>query len=132
VDERANSICGDVGLNVFLVMALIDMNLLDLKEVAGSMLIILIAQTLLMALFAYFVTYWAMGRDYDAAVLAGGVCGFGMGATYNAIANMDSITERYGPSPKAYFILPMVGAFAIDIINSFFITIFLNIAQTLR
>ncbi|MDU2110173.1 MAG: sodium/glutamate symporter [Peptoniphilus lacydonensis] len=104
VDERANSICGDVGLNVFLVMAL----------------------------FAYFVTYWAMGRDYDAAVLAGGVCGFGMGATYNAIANMDSITERYGPSPKAYFILPMVGAFAIDIINSFFITIFLNIAQTLR
>ena len=132
VDERANSICGDVGLNVFLVMALIDMNLLDLKEVAGSMLIILIALTLLMALFAYFVTYWAMGRDYDAAVLAGGVCGFGMGATYNAIANMDSITERYGPSPKAYFILPMVGAFAIDIINSFFITIFLNIAQTLR
>ena len=132
VDDRANSICGDVGLNVFLVMALIDINLLDLKEVAGPMLIILFAQTIFMAFYAYFINYWVMGRDYDAAVLSGGICGFGMGATYNALANMDSITERFGPSPKAYFILPMVGAFAIDIINSFFITIFLNIAQTLR
>lgn len=131
VNQRANSICGDVGLNVFLVMALIDINLLDLKDVAGHMLIILFAQTLFMALFAYFVTYWAMGKNYDAAVLSGGICGFGMGATYNALANMDSITERFGPSPRAYFILPMVGAFAIDITNSIFITIFLNIAQSI-
>lgn len=131
VNQRANSICGDVGLNVFLVMALIDINLLDLKEVAGPMLIILIAQTIFIGLFAYFVTFWAMGRNYDAAVLSGGMCGFGMGATYNALANMDSITERFGPSPKAYFILPMVGAFAIDITNSIFITIFLNIAQSI-
>ncbi|MGR5589597.1 sodium/glutamate symporter [Peptoniphilus grossensis] len=131
VNQRANSICGDVGLNVFLVMALIDINLLDLKDVAGHMLIILFAQTLFMAFFAYFVTYWAMGKNYDAAVLSGGICGFGMGATYNALANMDSITERFGPSPKAYFILPMVGAFAIDITNSIFITIFLNIAQSI-
>ncbi len=132
VDDRANSICGDVGLNVFLVMALIDINLLDLKEVAGPMLVILFAHTIYMAFYAYFINYWVMGRDYDAAVLSGGICGFGMGATYNALANMDSITERFGPSPKAYFILPMVGAFAIDIINSFFITVFLNVAQTLR
>lgn len=132
VNQRANSICGDVGLNVFLVMALIDINLLDLKDVAGPMLVILFAQTIFMAFFAYFITFWAMGKNYDAAVLAGGICGFGMGATYNALANMDSITERYGPSPRAYFILPMVGAFAIDIINSVAITIFLNIAQTLR
>lgn len=132
VDDRANSICGDVGLSVFLVMALIDINLLDLKEVAGPMLVILFAQTIFMAFYAYFINYWVMGRDYDAAVLSGGICGFGMGATYNALANMDSITERFGPSPKAYFILPMVGAFAIDIINSFFITVFLNVAQTLR
>lgn len=131
VNQRANSICGDVGLNVFLVMALIDINLLDLKDVAGHMLIILFAQTIFMALFAYFVTYWAMGKNYDAAVLSGGICGFGMGATYNALANMDSITERFGPSPRAYFILPMVGAFAIDITNSIFITIFLNIAQSI-
>ena len=131
VNQRANSICGDVGLNVFLVMALIDINLIDLKDVAGPMLVILFAQTIFMALFAYFVTFWAMGRNYDAAVLSGGMCGFGMGATYNALANMDSITERFGPSPKAYFILPMVGAFAIDITNSVFITIFLNIAQSI-
>lgn len=131
VNQRANSICGDVGLNVFLVMALIDINLIDLKDVAGPMLIILFAQTLFIALFAYFITFWAMGKNYDAAVLAGGMCGFGMGATYNALANMDSITERFGPSPKAYFILPMVGAFAIDITNSVFITIFLNIAQSI-
>jgi len=129
VNQRANSICGDVGLNIFLVMALIDINLIDLKDVAGPMLIILFSQTAFMALFAYFITFWSMGRNYDAAVLSGGICGFGMGATYNALANMDSITERYGPSPKAYFILPMVGAFAIDITNSIFITIFLNIAQ---
>lgn len=131
VNQRANSICGDVGLNVFLVMALIDINLIDLKDVAGPMLIILFAQTAFMIFFAYVVTFWAMGRNYDAAVLSGGMCGFGMGATYNALANMDSITERFGPSPKAYFILPMVGAFAIDITNSVFITIFLNIAQSI-
>lgn len=131
VNQRANSICGDVGLNVFLVMALIDINLIDLKEVAGPMLVILFAQTLFMIFFAYVVTFWAMGRNYDAAVLSGGMCGFGMGATYNALANMDSITERFGPSPKAYFILPMVGAFAIDITNSVVITIFLNIAQSI-
>lgn len=131
VNQRANSICGDVGLNVFLVMALIDINLIDLKEVAGPMLIILFAQTAFMIFFAYVVTFWAMGKNYDAAVLSGGMCGFGMGATYNALANMDSITERFGPSPKAYFILPMVGAFAIDITNSVFITIFLNIAQSI-
>ena len=131
VNQRANSICGDVGLNVFLVMALIDINLIDLKEVAGPMLIILFAQTAFMLFFAYVVTFWAMGKNYDAAVLSGGMCGFGMGATYNALANMDSITERFGPSPKAYFILPMVGAFAIDITNSIFITIFLNIAQSI-
>ena len=131
VNQRANSICGDVGLNVFLVMALIDINLIDLKEVAGPMLVILFAQTIFMIFFAYVITFWAMGRNYDAAVLSGGMCGFGMGATYNALANMDSITERFGPSPKAYFILPMVGAFAIDITNSVFITIFLNIAQSI-
>lgn len=132
IDERANSICGDVGLNIFLVMALIDINLLDLKEVAGSMMVILLAQTVLMALYAYFINYWVMGKNYDAAVLSGGLCGFGMGATYNGIANMDSITERFGPSPKAYFVLPMVGAFAIDIINSLSITVFLNVAQNFR
>lgn len=127
IDQRANDICGDIGLNIFLVIALITLDLTQLKAVAGPMLIILFAQTVLMALFAYFVCFIIMGRDYDAAVLAGGMCGFGMGATYNALANMDSITEEYGPAPKAYFILPMVGAFAIDIINVLIITGFAQI-----
>ncbi|WBW50061.1 sodium/glutamate symporter [Peptoniphilus equinus] len=127
VDLRANSIVGDVGLNVFLVIALISLDLMQLKAVAGPMLIVLFAQTVFMIIFTYLVTFTIMGKNYDAAVLAGGMCGFGMGATYNALANMDSITEKYGPAPKAYFILPMVGAFAIDIINVLIITGFAQI-----
>lgn len=124
LDMRVNNICGEIGLNIFLVIALIGLDLMDLKNVAGPMLIILFVQTIVMALYAYYATFIVMGRDYDAAVLSGGMCGFGMGATYNALANMDSITEKYGPAQKAYFILPMVGAFAIDIINLIAITLF--------
>lgn len=127
INQRANDICGAMGLNIFLSIALITLDLTQLKAVAGPMLIILFAQTIFMAIFAYFITYKVMGSDYDAAVLAGGMCGFGMGATYNALANMDAITEKYGPAPKAYFILPMVGAFAIDIINVLMITVFAQI-----
>lgn len=127
INQRANDICGSMGLNVFLSIALITLDLTQLKAVAGPMLIILFAQTIFMALFAYFATFKVMGSDYDAAVLSGGICGFGMGATYNALANMDALTENYGPAPKAYFILPMVGAFAIDIINVLMITMFAQI-----
>lgn len=127
INQRANDICGSMGLNIFLSIALITLDLTLLKAVAGPMLIILFAQTIFMALFAYFVTFKVMGSDYDAAVLSGGICGFGMGATYNALANMDALTENYGPAPKAYFILPMVGAFAIDIINVLMITMFAQI-----
>ncbi|WP_177343667.1 sodium/glutamate symporter [Anaerococcus urinomassiliensis] len=127
INQRANDICGSMGLNIFLSIALITLDLTQLKAVAGPMLIILFAQTIFMALFAYFVTFKVMGSDYDAAVLSGGICGFGMGATYNALANMDALTENYGPAPKAYFILPMVGAFAIDIINVLIITMFAQI-----
>ena len=127
MDQRANDICGSLGLNIFLSIALITIDLSQLKAVFGPMLIILGSQTLLMALFAYFICFKVMGSSYDAAVLAGGMCGFGMGATYNALANMDSITEKYGPAPEAYFILPMVGAFAIDIINVLVITVFAQI-----
>ena len=105
-------------------MALMTLDLTQLKAVFGPMLIILFAQTIFMALYAILINFNIMGRDYDAAVLTAGICGFGMGATYNAIANMNSVTEKFGPSPKAYFILPMVGAFAIDIINVIAITLF--------
>lgn len=124
INLRANDILNDIGINVFLTMALMTLDLTQLKAVFGPMLIILFAQTIFMALYAILINFNIMGRDYDAAVLTAGICGFGMGATYNAIANMNSVTEKFGPSPKAYFILPMVGAFAIDIINVIAITLF--------
>ena len=79
-----------------------------------------------MALYAYFVTYRFMGKDYDAAVLSAGHCGFGLGATPTAVANMQSVTERFGPSHKAFLIVPMVGAFFIDFVNAFILTGFVN------
>ena len=90
------------------------------------MFVILMAQVMMMAAFAYFVTYRFMGRDYDAAVVAGGHCGFGLGATPNAVANMTSLTERFGAAPRAFLVLPMVGAFFIDFSNALVITTYLN------
>ena len=80
----------------------------------------------MMAAFAYFITFKVMGRDYDAAVMAGGHCGFGLGATPNAVANMEAIAERFGSAPRAFLVVPMVGAFFIDFTNALIITTFLN------
>ncbi|WP_125152794.1 sodium/glutamate symporter [Clostridium rectalis] len=126
INQEATDILGNIGLNTFLSMALISLKLWELAAVAGPMLIILIAQALFMACFAYFITFNVMGKDYDAAVLAAGHCGFGMGATPNGIANMDAVREKYGPAPRAYFVLPIVGAFLIDFANAMVITLFLN------
>jgi ESS family glutamate:Na+ symporter len=82
------------------------------------MLVILTAQVTLAGAFAYFVTFRVMGRDYDAAVMAGGHCGFALGATPNAVANMEAIAERFGPAPRAFLVVPMVGAFFIDFVNA--------------
>ena len=127
VNESCANLLGEVGLNMFLAMALSTLKLWQLAAVAGPMLVILIVQTVMMAIFTTFVTFNMMGRDYDAAVLSAGMCGFGMGATPNGVANMSSVTEKYGPSPKAFFILPVVGAFLIDLTNTFAITIFASI-----
>ncbi|MCG4572448.1 sodium/glutamate symporter [Clostridium cochlearium] len=126
VNSKCMDILGNIGLNVFLSMALVGLKLWELAAVAGPMLIILVAQTIFMAIFAYFVTFNLLGRDFDAAVLAAGHCGFGMGATPNGIANMTAVVERYGPAPRAFFVLPIVGAFLIDFSNSIIITGFLN------
>jgi ESS family glutamate:Na+ symporter len=85
-----------------------------------------VAQVTMMAAFAYFVTFRVMGRDYDAAVMAGGHCGFGLGATPNAVANMEAIVERFGAAPRAFLVVPMVGAFFIDFTNALIITTFIN------
>ncbi len=82
-----------------------------------------------MGAWAYFVTYRVMGRDYDAAVMAGGHCGFGLGATPNAVANMEAIVERFGPAPRAFLVVPMVGAFFIDFANATIITTFISLVR---
>ncbi|MBU5485426.1 sodium/glutamate symporter [Clostridium sp. MSJ-11] len=127
INQKCTDILGTIGLNVFLSMALIGLKLWELAAVAGPMLIILLAQTAMMALFAYFVTFNLIGRDFDAAVIAAGHCGFGMGATPNGIANMTSVTERFGPAPRAFFVLSIVGAFLIDFTNLLIITTFANV-----
>lgn len=125
--ERAVSIAGNVCLSLFLAMALMSLKLWDLATLAIPMLVILTVQTIIMALYAVFVTYRLMGRDYNAAVLAAGHCGFGMGATPTAIANMQVVTERYGPAPVAFIVVPMVGAFFIDLVNVIVIQGFLKL-----
>ncbi len=112
---------GSVSLSLFLVMALMGMRLVDLVSLAGPLLVILALQMIAMALYAIFVTFRAMGRDYDAAVLAAGHVGFALSSTAAALAIMKTITERRGPSPLAFLIVPMVGAFFIDIANALLI-----------
>lgn len=105
-------------------MALMGLKLWELASLALPMLAILVVQTIFMALYAIFVTAHD-GQNYDAAVLAAGHCGFGLGATPTAIANMQAITERFGPSHMAFLVVPMVGAFFIDIVNALVIKLYL-------
>ncbi|MFJ4257452.1 sodium/glutamate symporter [Pseudomonas monteilii] len=125
VFEREVSVLGNVSLSLFLAIALMSLKLWDLAALALPFFILLAAQTLVMALFAIFVTFRVMGRNYDAAVLAAGHCGFGLGATPTAIANMQAVTQRYGASHIAFLVVPMVGAFFIDIINVIVIKLYL-------
>lgn len=118
---------GSISLNFFLALAMMGMQLWQLADLAGPMVAILLIQTVLTGLFVYFVTFNMMGRDYDAAVLSAGHCGFGMGATPNAMANMDALTKVFGPSEKAYLIIPVCGGFFTDIVNSLILTFFMNV-----
>ncbi|EIG26291.1 sodium/glutamate symporter [Haemophilus paraphrohaemolyticus] len=124
--DRAIDVFGNASLSLFLAMALMSIKLWELAGLAGPMLIILIIQTIVMILYGYFVTFRIMGKDYDAAILTAGHCGFGLGATPTAVANMQSVTQTFGPSHKAFLIVPLVGAFFVDIINLFAITWFIN------
>ena len=118
---------GGICLSLFLGIAMITLKLWQLADLALPLIVLLLAQVVLMALFAYFVVYNTMGRDYDAAVLSAGICGFGMGATPNAMANMQAVTEKYAPSVKAYLLVPIVGSMFADFINSLVITFFINV-----
>ncbi len=114
-------------LGIFLAIAMMSLNLIELASAAGPMLAILAVQVIVMACFAWFVTFRFMGRDFDAAVMAGGHCGFGLGATPNAVANMKVLVEKFGAAPRAFLVVPIVGAFLIDFVNATNITIFLNL-----
>jgi ESS family glutamate:Na+ symporter len=126
IEQRSVDDLGTIALSLFLSMALMSLRLWELLDLAIPMLVILVAQVTMMAAFAYFVTFRVMGRDYDAAVMAGGHCGFGLGATPNAVANMEAIVERFGAAPRAFLVVPMVGAFFIDFTNALIITTFIN------
>lgn len=117
---------GGISLSLFLGIAMITLKLWQLAELALPLLILLAGQTLLMFVFANFIVFRVMGHDYDAAVISSGVCGFGMGATPNAMANMQALCEKYAPSVKAYLLIPLVGSLFADFINSLVTTFFIN------
>lgn len=127
IEQRVVDDLGTIALSLFLSMALMSLKLHELLDLAIPMFILLAAQVLMMAVFAYYVVFRVMGRDYDAAVMAGGHCGFGLGATSNAMASMEAITEHYGPAPRAFLVIPIVGAFLIDFTNALIITVFINL-----
>ena len=126
IDQRAMEFVGGFALNIFLVVALMDLKLWQLAGQAIPLLVILAAQLLVVLLVAYSVVYLVMGRDYDAAVMSGGFVGFTMGTTANAVANMRAVCTQFGPAPRAFLVVPLVGAFFIDFTNSIIITFFLN------
>ena len=118
---------GGICLSLFLGIAMITLKLWQLAALALPMVILLTVQTIFMFIFTRFIVFNVMGRDYDAAVLSAGTCGFGMGATPNAMANMQAICDRYVPSVKAYLIIPLIGSLFADFINSLVITFFINL-----
>lgn len=125
--DRAIDVFGNTSLSLFLAIALISLRLWELAGLAGPVAVILAAQVVAIMLYAAFITYRFMGSDYDAAVVAAGHCGFGLGATPTAIANMQAVTDRFGPSYKAYLIVPLVGAFFVDLVNAAILQIFTQI-----
>lgn len=118
---------GGICLSLFLGMAMITLKLWELASLALPLIILLTAQVVLISIFTYFIEFNIMGRDYDAAILVAGTCGFGMGATPNAMANMQAVCDMYAPSVKAYLLIPLVGSLFADFLNSLVITFFINI-----
>jgi len=126
IDQRAMEFIGNLALNIFLTVALMDLKLWQLAGVALPLIVILIVQVAVVVLAAITVSYVLMGRDYDSAVMSSGFVGFVLGTTANAVANMRALVARYGPAPRAFLVVPLVGAFFIDFTNAIIITFFLN------
>jgi ESS family glutamate:Na+ symporter len=128
--ERIVSV-GNICLSMFLGMAMISLRLWELQSLALPLIVILVSQVVMMALFAYFVAFPMLGRDYDAAVLCAGMCGFGLGATPNAMANMSAVCYKYRYTVKPFLIVPIIGAMFADLINTGMITLFLNFVTSI-
>lgn len=118
---------GGISLSLFLGMAMITLRLWELASLALPLVILLAAQVLLIIIFTYVIEFNIMGRDYDAAILVSGTCGFGTGATPNAMVNMQAVCDQYVPSIKAYLLIPLVGSLFADFLNSLVITFFINL-----
>lgn len=130
IDFRLVSLLGDVSLAVFLTIALMSINLLQIADTVPVIIVIVLVQVVFVVLFAYTVVFRLLGKNYDAAVMAAGFCGHGLGATPNAVANMDAVTRKYGPSYQAFIIVPVVGAFLIDIFGMPIIIFTINLLSS--
>lgn len=126
VDLKINDQIGDISLDIFLSLALMSIQLTEIYSLAIPLIIIVLIQVVFMVLFSIFVLFRGLGKDYDAAVMVGGFIGHGLGATPNAMANLDVITKKYGSSPKAYLVVPIVGAFLIDLIGVIIVMSFIQ------
>jgi ESS family glutamate:Na+ symporter len=126
IDQRAMEFMGNLALNIFLVVALMSLKLWELAGLALPLFVILVVQVVLVLLFALTVSFRVMGKDYEAAVMASGFIGFVLGTTANAVANMRALVARFGAAPRAFLIVPLVGAFFIDFTNAIIITLFVN------
>ena len=127
IDLKLTNQIGDISLSVFLSIALMSIKLTDVYHLALPLIVIVICQVIFVALFSIFVVFRCLGKDYDAAVMIGGFIGHGLGATPNAMANLDAITKNFGNSPRAYLVVPIVGAFLVDLLGVPIITTFINI-----
>src|SRR5215210_4020129 len=126
IDQRTMEFVGNLALNIFLVVALMNLKLWELAHLALPLSVILVAQVVVVLVCALSLSFPLMGRDYDSAVMASGFVGFVLGTTANAVANMRALVARFGPAPRAFLVVPLVGAFFIDFTNALIITLFVN------
>jgi ESS family glutamate:Na+ symporter len=124
-DDRASDLLAGIGLSLFLVTTMMALDLIEVARAAGPMFVILAAQVVAIVAYAVFVCFRFMGRDYEAAVTSAAFIGFCIGSTATAMANMQAITRKYGPAPQSYLIVPLAGAFFIDLMNAFVLTLML-------
>ncbi|MGL4315307.1 MAG: sodium/glutamate symporter [Pseudomonas sp.] len=127
LNDAAIELISSLALALFLAMTMMALNLASVASLAGPLLLILLGQVLLVVIYGGALVYRAVGRDYESAVMSAAFCGFAMGATATAIANMQAIVQKYGPAPQAFLVVPLVGAFLIDLINALVLTGFLSL-----